>query len=93
MNLELWDICARRHRGNPRSKAAFERLKPDLQGQREKVYRAVLEAGQDGLTCRELAKRWGVGMNQVSGRFSELKRDGRVKVVGERDGCGVWRVI
>lgn len=47
-------------------------------------------AGNRGVTCRELADQWGTGMNCISGRFSELKRDGQIAAKGRRDGCAVY---
>ena len=84
---DLFDICARRHKGNPESRAANKRVRKAEQ--RRKVLFAILESGTVGITCRELAEEWNVGMNTISGRFSELKADGDVVKVGTRDGCAV----
>lgn len=40
--------------------------------QRGRVLEAIRLAGECGLTCDELAERWGVSPNDISGRFSEL---------------------
>ena len=101
MRVPAHDPCAGRHRDNPESTAAFRRLAPIRRKQAQRVLDAVLAAGADGLTCRELAERWGKGMNAISGRFSELKacepplirrvyRDGRPVT---RAGCGVYRGV
>jgi len=85
----LFDICYGRHQGNPESRAAFERHAPHRARQRARVLESIRAAGATGLTCRELSKAWGCMMNQVSGRFSELKAMGLVRKVGVRDGSGV----
>ena len=41
--------------------------------QRARVLAEIGRAGRAGLTCKELAERWGVGMNAISGRFTELR--------------------
>ena len=92
MTLELWDVCERKHRGNAESQAARKRC--NTAEQRERVFAAIREAGTEGLTCHELAARWGVSPNKISGRFSELKRNGLVRKNGTRTNdagakCGV----
>lgn len=85
------DICANRHQGNAQSMAAFQRVLESMPEQRANVARAIRHAGSHGLTCKELAERWGCGMNAISGRFSELKAKGLVEKVGTREGSGVMR--
>jgi hypothetical protein len=85
----LFDICAGRHRGNPESLAALKRCVPQRAQQRARVLESIRASGSNGLTCRELSKAWGCMMNQVSGRFSELKAMGLVQKVGVRDGSGI----
>lgn len=89
------DICGNRCRHNANSRAANARIAPMKKEQRERVLVAVAAAGSAGITCKELAEQWGVGMNHISGRFSELKaeRPCRVLVVGRRDGCAVYRAL
>lgn len=84
------DICKSRHRGNTESDAAFDKTKDAIPHQRQKVFDAIQKRPKLGFTCKELAEMWGVGMNAISGRFSELKRDGMIVKVGVRDGCGVY---
>ena len=88
MKSENTDITRNRHGGNPESIAAFEAIRNSLPQQRSTVLQWI-EAAHDGLTCKELAAAWGVGMNVISGRFSELKRDGLIAKRGTRGGCGV----
>jgi predicted Rossmann fold nucleotide-binding protein DprA/Smf involved in DNA uptake len=84
MNNTPTDITANKHGGNPESEAAHKKRKPTAKAQRERVYRAILAAGLDGMTVHELAEKWNVAPNQISGRFSELKADGRIEKVGAR---------
>ena len=92
MTLELWDICERKHRRNPESRNAFKTC--NASQQRAQVLAAVQQAGRHGLTCHELADRWGVSAHQISGRFSELKKQGAIRKRGTRinsagNSCGV----
>lgn len=84
---DLFDICLNRHRGNQESREANRRVRKAEQ--RERALSAILDANSCGITCRELAERWGVGMNTISGRLSELKAEGLVVKAGVRDGCAV----
>lgn len=84
------DICKSRHKGNTESEAAFDKAKDTIPHQRQKVFEAIRLRSKKGLTCKELADLWAVGMNAISGRFSELKRDGLIEKVGVRNGCGVY---
>lgn len=84
---DLFDICRNRHKGNEESHKANLRVNKKLQ--RERVLSAIRNAGPVGLTCRELAELWDVGMNTISGRFSELKRDGLIRKDSVRNGCAV----
>jgi hypothetical protein len=85
----VFDICSGRHQGNHESRAAFQGHALHRARQRARVLESIRAAGASGLTCRELSKAWGCMMNQVSGRFSELKALGLVRKVGVRDGSGV----
>ena len=84
------DICKGRHGGNANSRAANARLAPNKAKQRERVLAAIVAAGEKGITCKELAEKWGVGMNTISGRFSKLKFDKEIFPSGKRNGCGVF---
>ena len=89
--LPLFDICQNRHGGNAESAAAFARVARSHSAKCEAVYSAICEAGPDGLTCKELAARWGVGMNEISGRWTDLKAAERIERVLGRDGKPVSR--
>lgn len=76
------DPCERRHGGNDNSREAFEACNAKVQ--RERVHAAIAAAGDAGLTVDELSARWEVPPNSISGRFSELKRAGRIAACGRR---------
>lgn len=87
------DVCASRHRGNAESEAAFQRLAPKLSAAQNEVFCVIELEGPRGLTCKEAAEKLAVGMNAISGRFTELKKAGRIKPTGERrDGGAAYRV-
>lgn len=65
-----------RHRGNAESRDAFEAIKGKLPAARARVLEFVRSRGEQGATTDEVAAAFGVGANVVSGRLSELKRDG-----------------
>lgn len=79
--LPLFDICSGRHRGAPTSRLAqLDRVAHAAQ-QRARVHQAILEAGAAGLIVDELSARWSVPPNSISGRFSELKAGGLLRIV------------
>lgn len=89
MNLPLWDICARKHGGNPQSVkanviahkyklSARQRILEELQRQ------PSWGAESTGHTCEELECWTGLSHQTCSARLSELRREGKIKVVGER---------
>lgn len=95
------DVCAGRHGGSPESRAAFREHRGSFSESRARVLGLIRDSGADGLTCKEAARILGVGMNQISGRFSELKmepsrivvaRDAKGRPV-RRDGCAAYKVV
>jgi len=94
------DYCGEKHGGNAESEAAFDRLVESgaLREMQAVVLGAVESAGPDGITCKELALALGKGMNELSGRFSELcakhmirrKETFGGRDTSRRDGCAVW---
>lgn len=97
VGVEDYDITERRSGAQGGSPAANRAVRPTKQQQRDAVLAAVLRAGEDGLTLRELAARWEMPMHAISGRFSELKAMGLIcRHLWEdgkpllREGCGVW---
>lgn len=84
------DICTSRHQHNSHSQAAFQQIEPTLPEWRKKVLAFVRSCGQQGATSKEIAAHFGKTINELSGRRSELLRDGFLRETGEsRDGCGV----
>ncbi len=82
------DICESRHKGNPESVAAFQSIQDRLTAAQQRVLNCIRNS--DGLTCNEIAEKLGLTPNQVSGRCSELKRDGKIHEAGKRltkSGC------
>lgn len=77
------DICSRKHKGNEESRGAFEALKDRLPLHRARVLKAIRDS-DGGLTVDEIAQKLGVTPNMVSGRASELKRDGMIRRNGTR---------
>lgn len=87
------DITANRHGGNAESRKAFERIAETLSDARAEVLCVIGRAGSQGMTCKEAAAELGVGMNAISGRFTELKKWGYIAPTGEvRDGSKAYRV-
>jgi len=85
---ELFDICERKHKGNPESRLAFNVVKDKISATQERILNAIKSS--DGLTCDELAVMFNATPNEISGRCSELKRDGKIYKSGTRktrSGC------
>jgi hypothetical protein len=80
----LFDICRNRHRGNEQSVQTFETaMKHRISAQQKEVLE-LLRRYPEGLTCDEAARIMMVTPNQISGRFTELKRDGKIYKFGTR---------
>ena len=77
-----FDICHNRHRGNPESVAAH--ATGQKAQDRERVYTMIQQRGWHGATVDEVAVALGRDPNQISGRFSELKADGRIRKTPRR---------
>jgi hypothetical protein len=88
--LPLWDITARKHGGNEQSREAHQKVARLAFSDRQKVLREIHSAGRNGATVKDVAAAMCVGLNQISGRFSELKAAGLISKIGVRDGCGVY---
>jgi len=91
---EWQDICQQRHRQNKESNQAFQaKIKPTLKERQRQVLEEISLSGSDGLTCKELANKWAIGMNVISGRFSELKRSGQIEPAGNpRNGSKPYKI-
>ncbi len=86
---ELFDITARRHKGNEQSTAAFNVIKDKISNEQLKIL-VLISGYPDGITVDEIAVRYQKTPNQVSGRVSELKRMGKIYKSGTRktrSGC------
>lgn len=84
------DVCESRHQGSAESIAAWERAKPALPAARARVLEIIAQAGALGATAKEVAAELGVGLNEISGRATELKAAGLVRKNGlRREGSAV----
>lgn len=89
--LNFDDVTAKRHGGNEASAEANKRA------QWAKGYwrgRVILFAAERGaFTLKEICEAFDRPLNALSGRISELKRDGLLVDTGERrNGCAVLRL-
>ncbi len=63
---------------------------------RQDVLDAITSAGSYGITVDELSEKWDVPPNAISGRFTELAKEGAIERIGRRktrtgNAAGVWR--
>ncbi len=86
----LIDICENRHRGNQESQAAFQRIAGSLPAARQRCLGFIQSQGEHGATAQECADAFGIPIHRVSGRFSELKRDGLITKIGVRNKGGIY---
>lgn len=88
------DICERKHGGVFTSRQAFERVQPKMAQARQDVLLAVSLSLDTGLTSKEYSERSGKPLHAVSGRFTELAREGWIERTNEtRNGSAVWRAV
>jgi hypothetical protein len=66
------DICANRHRGDRESRKA--NLRVNKSADRVKVLVLIRASGKRGMTLDEASSTMRKAPNQISGRFTELKR-------------------
>ena len=78
------DICQNRHKGNPQSESAFESIRKELPLRRALCLVLIHKAASKGLTVHELSEQLGTTPNAVSGRLTELKREGLICKIGTR---------
>ncbi len=86
---ELFDITARRHKGNEQSTEAFHVIKDKITDKQWNILR-IIEMRDDGITVDEIAAEYDTTPNAISGRVSELKRMGKIYKSGTRktrSGC------
>jgi hypothetical protein len=85
-----FDISARKHKGNPNSKAANLVVRPHKSSMRERIRIFVAACDFRGATVKEIAEAFGKQLHQISGRISEGKLAGELFDSGrDRDGCSV----
>ena len=89
------DICFNRHGGNPESNLANKKLllSGKKRKQRSEVIALIANAGSEGMNCKEVAAAMETGMNNVSGRLTELRRDEVIIKCGVRGGSGVYKLV
>jgi hypothetical protein len=85
------------HGGDPFSAAAHSRAKRGNDALRQQIYE-MIDAAAFGLTCDEAEFETGRSHQSVSPRFTELKADGRIVVIGKRSTrtgsmAGVYAVV
>ena len=86
------DICQTKHGGNQQSIEAYESALPSMAKARRSVLEAVRQAMDAGITAKEYAERNGRQLNTVSGRFSELSREGWIERTNKtRNKSAVWK--
>jgi hypothetical protein len=89
---KLLDPCARKHGGNEQSREANRKNRHNRSEQRAEVLRLITEAGDAGLSMKEVANLMSTQFSSVSGRGSELKTMEVVEPTGEiRAGSAVLR--
>lgn len=82
IQLTLDDICRNKHHDDPESVAAHKT--GDKLRDRMLAFEFIRSRGEHGATADEFAASIDRQLNQVSGRFSELKRDGKIVASGEK---------
>lgn len=60
----------------------FSIKKDEIPNDRERVYNEIASNG--GITLKEIADKWGCPPNCISGRITELQKDGRIASAGRR---------
>jgi len=78
------DICQNKHQENAQSMAAFNVVAKSIAKRRGEVLRIIKEAGEKGATVHEAAHLMDTHPNNISGRFTELKRDNIIEQKGKR---------
>jgi len=83
------DICINRHGGNTHSEIANNTVLKEKD--RQVIYDLIVK--NKTLTSKEAARMMNKQLNQISGRFTELKASEIIEETGEtREGCAVYRI-
>lgn len=77
------DICANKHGGAETSKLANR--KATKERDRETVLTLIRRHGGRGITLHEVGDLMGKPANTISGRFTELRANGKIFHQGKRD--------
>ena len=90
------DITRHNHGGNAESVAAHKRVNSSIRYMQAQVlneFVCKLHRNEYHLTSKFIAHWLDKPLNAISGRLTELKRDGLIEPTGERrDGCAVLRI-
>jgi hypothetical protein len=89
------DITKNKHGGNANSTAAFVAIKDELKPRQREVYNAIKrmhELCQHDANIKDICAYLSIDANVISGRLTELKAMGKIKVTGRRDGCAVYEI-
>lgn len=94
-DFTLPDVCANKHGGNENSAAAYaDTPQRKRDADRETIIGLARAAGPEGITCEEACDAMKTTPNVISGRFSELVRDGVLKRDGKRrTRSGCWAAV
>jgi len=82
--LNIFDICKNRHRGNAESENANESIHDSKAMLRRSVLEFIRAQGEHGATCQEIADNLGLLYPTASARCSELKARNQVSVTERR---------
>lgn len=86
------DVCARKHKGNPQSEGAHQRVRGTKEDAYEKILSFIRFVGPS--SSKEIAEAFGTGIHCVSPRLYEMKQRGMLAETGEkRLGAAVVRVV
>lgn len=81
----LFDICANKHGGNPMSVEANKIAHKGKVRARQRIIEELMDGEENGgLTCEELEQVTLLSHQTCSARLSELRREGKIKIVGQR---------
>lgn len=80
----LFDICSNRHKGNENSIEANKIAHKGKVGTRQRILEELQTWREHGATCEQIEGFTRLSHQTCSARLSELKREGKIKVVGQR---------
>lgn len=82
--IGLFDICAKRHKGNENSVKAHKKSLGKAEENRRMILAYLEECGANGATCEEMEHALKLSHQSLSPRCTELKAKNQVQVVGKR---------